>query len=222
MAFSPEWDQLYREGRHLSRWPWSDLVGFVFRYARPDDGFRRVLELGCGAGANIPFFVKLGVDYHAVEGSAAIVAALQAEFPSLREQIAVGDFTRDLPFAGSFDLVIDRSSLTHNTTSAIRRTLAMMFERLRTGGKFIGIDWFSTACPDAHWGEALDAHTRANIDRGEFTGLGAVHFSDKEHLVGLLADAGFRVERLEHKLIDFVIPAAGGCLGRWNFVAVKG
>ena len=97
----------------------------------------------------------------------------------------------------------------------------MVFERLRAGGKFIGIDWFSTACPDAQWGDALDAYTRANIDRGEFTGLGTVHFSDKEHLVGLLTGTGFRVERLEHKQIDFIIPAESGCLGRWNFVAVK-
>jgi SAM-dependent methyltransferase len=221
MNFSPEWDRLYRDGRHLSRWPWSDLVSFVFRHARPGDGFRRVLELGCGAGANIPLFVSLGVDYHAVEGSPAIVAELHAEFPPLKDRIIAGDFTRDLPFPGLFDLVVDRSSLTHNTTAAIRRTLAMVFDRLRAGGKFIGIDWFSAACPDAQWGDALDSHTRANIDRGEFAGLGAVHFSDQEHLLELLTGAGFRVEQLDHKQIDYIVPPGNGSLGRWNFVAVK-
>jgi SAM-dependent methyltransferase len=223
MNFSPhEWDELYRTGKQLSHWPWSDLVAFVHRHAPRGDGFHRVLELGCGAGANIPLFVHLGVDYHSIEASPTIVAELHLAFPALADRIVVGDFTRDFPFSGSFDLVVDRSSLTHNTTSAIRRTLAMVFDRLRAGGKFIGIDWFSSACPDAQWGHPLDEHTRAHISQGEFAGLGAVHFSDQDHLVELLTGAGFRLERLEHKQIDYILPAGSAGLGRWNFVAVKG
>jgi SAM-dependent methyltransferase len=221
MALSQEWDQLYREGRQFSRWPWSDLVAFVHRHAPPAAGFRRVLELGCGAGANIPLFVKLGVDYHGIEGSAAVVAVLHAEFPGLKDRIVVGDFTHELPFEDSFDLVVDRSSVTHNATSAIRRTLAMVFQRLRPGGKFIGVDWFSTDCPDARLGEPVDSHTRAKFASGEFAGLGVVHFSDQGHLLDLLTEAGFRMESLEHKRIDYVIPSSGGPLGRWNFVAAR-
>ena len=41
----------------------------------------RVLELGCGPGANIPFFLSQGADYYAAEGSETIVVELQKKFP---------------------------------------------------------------------------------------------------------------------------------------------
>ena len=217
---SPEWDVLYREGKQLSRWPWSDVVSLVFRHARPEDGFRRVLELGCGAGANIPLFVKLGVDYYAIEGSPSMVDLLRVQFPDLKDRIVAGDFAQDIPFGGAFDLVVDRSAVTHNTTRAIRQTLAGVRDHLRRGGKFIGVDWHSRECPDAELGEPLDEHTRTNIHSAAFAGVGATHFSDRDHLTALLDDAGLQLEWLDHKRIDHVIPA-GRTQGAWDFVAVK-
>ena len=37
----------------MSIWPWSDLVSYVMRYVPPNFAEFKVLELGCGAGANI-------------------------------------------------------------------------------------------------------------------------------------------------------------------------
>ena len=221
MNFSTEWDRVYRDDEQLSRWPWSDLVSCVYRYARPSDGFQRVLELGCGAGANIPFFESLGTDYHGVEGSPSIVQSLHEQFPKIRDRIVVGDFTKTIPFDGKFDLVVDRSSITHNVTSAIHRTLRMIFSRLRAGGKFIGIDWFSTEHCDAQLGDALDAWTRTNIRSGQLSGVGAVHFTDSAHLCELLCGSGFEIERLQHKLVDTVVPEGNNRFAAWNFVAVK-
>ena len=59
MTFSQEWDNRFKENKNISIWPWSDLVSFVMRYAKPSNPQFRVLELGCGAGANIPFFLSL-------------------------------------------------------------------------------------------------------------------------------------------------------------------
>src|SRR3990172_2305781 len=115
MTFSKEWDYRYKENTNMSTWPWSDLVSYVKRYVHLTKN-SRVLELGCGAGANIPFFLSLGVKYYSIEGSAIMVNKLKKKFPNLQENIVVGDFTQNIPFSKSFDLVIDRSSLTHNTT----------------------------------------------------------------------------------------------------------
>ena len=134
MGFSSGWDSTYRTGQHMSEWPWSELVSLVHRHAKPENGYRRVLELGCGAGANIPFLQSLGMDYCAVEGSSFIVARLRARFPEIAANIVVGDFTRKIPFTSRFDLVIDRASVTHNTTTGIRRALALVADVLRSGG----------------------------------------------------------------------------------------
>ncbi len=221
MNFSPAWDTAYREGRHWSVWPWSDVVSYTLRHARPEQGFRRVLEIGCGAGANIAFFDKLGVEYAAVDGSDFAVAKLHAAYPHLRGNIAAGDFTVSIPFAGPFDLVVDRAALTHNTTTAIRRGLRLIRDVLRPGGKLIGIDWFSAGHGDAAAGDGIDAHTRTNIAAGPFAGIGAVHFSDRDHIIDLLEAAGLRIERLDHHEIDGAVPDDGRRLGWWNFVAVK-
>jgi SAM-dependent methyltransferase len=221
MNFSPEWDHLYRANAHMSVWPWSDLVSYVHRYAKPTEGFRRVLELGCGAGANIPFFLSLGVDYSSVEGSSTIVAQLREKYPELTEKIVVADFTEVIPFGGLFDLVVDRGSLTHNTTEAIRRTLTMVFGRLRSGGKFLGIHWFSADHQDAGQGKMLDSHTRTDIVSGHLARTGAVHFFDQSHLVELLTSAGFSLERLEHRRSDVVGGEREERSAWWHFVAVK-
>jgi len=221
MAFSSEWDDVYRRSAHLSIWPWSDLVSLVYRHARPENGFRRVFECGSGAGANIPLFLGLKAEYFGIDGSPHIVARLQERYPEIKDRLVVGDFTREIPFEGSFDLAVDRGSLTHNTAEGIARTLGLIFGRLRPGGKLIAVDWFSVEHSDARVGEALDAWTRRSADAGPFAGLGAVHFTDKEHLLDLVQGAGFAVEYLEHKQVDMHIAARPGRRATWNFVAVR-
>ena len=50
------------------------------RYAPPNKPKFCVLELGCGAGANIPFFSSLNVEYYAIEGSPTIVESLRKKW----------------------------------------------------------------------------------------------------------------------------------------------
>lgn len=218
MNFSQEWDQRYQAQTHLSIWPWSELVGYVMRYARPDSPAFRVLELGCGAGANMPFFQWLGVDYCGIEGSPSIVEKLKERFPAWQGNIVAGDFTVEIPFDGPFDLVVDRSSLTHNTTAAIRQCLELVRARLKPGGTFIGIDWFSTAYSE--YGKGLpgeDDYTRTGYTEGSFAHVGRVHFSDKAHLLDLFRE--FDITVMEHKQIQREIPADGWHAAAWNFVA---
>ncbi len=218
MTFSAEWDRAFQAGTHISVWPWSDLVSYANRYAKTADGYHRVLEIGCGVGANIPFFLRKGCDYNAVEGSRAAVARLHEAYPQLREKVVQGDFTRSIPFAGPFDLVVDRGALTCNSLDSIRHALEIIFERLRTGGKFLSLDWFATDHRDARAGDELDAHTRTNLPSG--VNLGPTHFSDKGHLNDLFVGAGFRIDRLEHKVSEVTFPEASK-LAWWHVLATK-
>ena len=110
-GFSKEWDAHYREKSHFSLWPWTDLVSFVMLYARPFGPTMRVLELGCGAGANIPFFLQLGVQYYALDGSPTIIEYLKNKFPIIRNNLITIDFTREIPFSGDFDLIFGAARL---------------------------------------------------------------------------------------------------------------
>lgn len=220
MTFSPEWDRLYGSGdARISVWPWSDLVSFVMRYARPAAGAPwRVLELGCGAGPNVPFFLHLGALYHAVEGAAVMVEQVRERWPELEARVVCGDFTRALPFAGPFDLVVDRGSLSCNPEAGIRSCLREVLRTLAPTGTFLGLDWPSSVHPEATRGvPGPDRHTRTGFSSGLFAGVGNVHFSDQAHLLELFE--GFEVTLLEHRNIIRTLPDAEGGRAHWSLVA---
>ena len=217
-GFSSEWDERYQENTHMSIWPWSTLVSFVMRYSNPNVAGFRVLELGCGAGANIPFFVNLGIDYYAVEGSESIVTRLHSKFPQLKDNIVCGDFTQTLPEM-KFHLIVDRGSVTCNDALAIRRCLRMCHSRLKSDGMYIGIDWYSTDSDAYREGEqAEDHYTRTNFTDGSFANTGRVHFSDREHLLDLFAD--YEISVLMQQTIIEDMPVSS-TVAVWNFVAKK-
>lgn len=219
MSFSAEWDAKYSENTHLSIWPWSDLVSYFHRYAKPFSSKTKILEIGFGAGANIPFFKALGVDYSGIEGSQAIYSKVCESFPDLADRLYLGDFL-SYEFPDVYDVIVDRASMTHNSTLAIKNGLKHLSEHLALGGRYIGLDWFSTCHSDYQLGKVIDEFTRFNLPTGQFVGVGNVHFSTKEHIIELFSDAGFRVTKLEHKQNSSEIPP-GHLFASWNLVAEK-
>jgi len=220
MSFSTEWEQCFQSGTNMSVWPWSDLISYVMRYSPLNNIEFNVLEVGCGAGANIPFFKKMGVNYYAIEGSSTIVSKLWDRFPELKNNIIVGDFTKEIPFDIKFDLIVDRSAITHNSTNAIKNTLSLIYTKLIKNGKYIGIDWFSDVHSDRLKGVIEeDNYTRGNFTDGQFSDVGQVHFSDKRHLMELFED--FSILVMEHKIVKREIPDDGLNFASWNLVAQK-
>ncbi|MCX0421047.1 class I SAM-dependent methyltransferase [Aeromonas veronii] len=224
MSFSKQWNCIYSNNTHMSIWPWSDLVSNFYRYAHPKNGFIKVLELGCGAGANIPLFLKEDCDYYAIEGSEKIIEKIIEKYPILSNKIIADDFTNKSNFFKEhfFDLVVDRGSITCNNTSAINNTLNCIFEYLRPGGKLICIDWYSTLHSDAKRGDYVDSHTRTNfpID-SHLHGIGQVHFSDREHILQLFNKVGLTIEKLEHKEKIQELPKSNVHFASWDIVAYK-
>lgn len=220
MSFSPEWEALYAAGAHQSVWPWSELISLIMRHARPHkrETPAKVLEIGCGVGANIPLVQWFGGEFYGVDNSASALASIRDRHGD-SVQLAQADFCRDIPFAESFDIVIDRASLTHNPTASIRNCLKLVHDRLAPGGMYIGIHWFSTDCDDFQRGIATDdPHVREGFTEGDFAGVGKVHFANQDRLEDLFAD--FSIEVMDHVISQTVKPTPER-LGWWNIVAKK-
>ena len=226
MGFSNEWNNVYLDNAHLSVWPWTDLVSlFIPKFRELVNHGKNaedisVLEVGCGAGANIPLFSALGVKYIGIDGSQHIVENLRKTYP--KYQFEIKDFTKELNEDNSkeFDFIIDRASITHNDTKAIKRTLDLVFERLSNSGFFIGIDWFSQKHEGYSQGYFIDEFTKKNESEGYFRGLGNVHFSTKEHIQELFEK--LRIIELSEKNIEYL---SGGNnfsnFGSFNILAQK-
>jgi SAM-dependent methyltransferase len=150
----------------------------------------KILELGVGLGANIPFLSEIG-EYYGIEGSEKAVTYLHNEFPRMADRIALADFSRVQPFGTGFDAVVERASVPHNDIAAIKRTLALVWASLKPGGLFISSDWFSMNHSEAYRGETIEAsangRTATCFPDGQFVGLDSVHFSDVDELSALFA-----------------------------------
>jgi len=219
MGFSEEWEERYKKNTNMSIWPWSDLVSYVNNYAKPQNSQLRVLELGCGAGANIPFFQSFNTDYFGIDGSTIIIDILKKRFPEIKDNLIVGDITNEIPFEGKFDLIIDRSSLTHNSTNTIKNGLNFVYEKLNDKGKYIGIDWFSTKCSEFNKGKINDDEFTKSFHDGPFADVGRVHFEEKSHLIDLFKK--FKTLVLDHKITKTEIPEKDYTVATWNIVAQK-
>ena len=219
MTFSLEWDERYSSNTQMSIWPWSDLVSYVIRYAKPARKQIRVLELGCGAGANIPFFLAQGFKYYGIEGSNTIINKLKESFPKIENNLVAGDFTKQIQFEEKFDLVVDRASLTHNNTDGIKNCLELVYDKMKKNSMYIGIDWYSTEHYNySNFVKKLDMYSRTEYSKGQFANVGTVHFTNKSHLLKLFKK--FEILVLEHKVVTKEIPKKNK-FATWNFVARK-
>ena len=220
MSFSKEWDIRYKNNTHMSIWPWIDLISNFMKFYNHKKSKVNVLELGCGAGANIPFFLSLKTEYFGIDGSQIIIKNLKKKFPDIKNNLVVEDFCKKIPFERKFDFIIDRAAITHNPTNEIKNIIDLVHQKLSKNGIFIGIDWFSTKHSEYKNGDKTnDFFTKNNFKTGQFKKVGNVHFSNKKHLLDMFE--GFKIEILEEKIVKRKIPNDNKIIAAWNIVAKK-
>ena len=223
MAFSEEWETLYKNGRDMVKWPWGDVISLTKHYTKlgPDSN---VLELGVGSGANIPFFLSEDVNFYGIDGSATIAENLRKRFEQPKIHIECGDFTSEIPFDVKFDMIFDRASVTCNSTEDIKKTVELIKDALKDGGIFIGVEWFSINSEIFKDGEyeIIDDHTRV-YHSGYFAEKGRKHFADLDHIKELFGDGWEFLYACEKKRVDHILQPGHneGFDASWNFVCRK-
>lgn len=142
------WDRIYST-QEWGRYPAEDLVRFMAKhfYQAPDRSSVRVLELGCGPGANIWYlaregFSALGMDTcpvaverarkrladDQVHGISGVARADVARMPKSLE--GWGDLD------GSFDAVVDIECMSCNSFETAQMILQEVLRVLKPGGLF--------------------------------------------------------------------------------------
>lgn len=226
--WSPEWEfNRYARGTQFARYVWSDVVSLTFQYllgprAETPRDHMTVLELGCGAGANLLFFAKEGLHVTGVDGSES---AIHMAHDSLGKEGFTGDcrvhdFANALPFPdGSFDLVLDRAALPHNSLAVIDRTVQEVHRVLKPQGMFLMVDFYSTAHPNYQEGKEIEGNTKTDIGFGMFQGIGTIHFTSEDELRRLLWR--FNISHMAHTVSNYIVPDASYGTAQFNVVAVK-
>lgn len=215
--FSKEWKKVYKSKHSKTLWPWSEMISLVSRHTKEQRKIK-ILELGCGPGANIPFFLKKKFDYYAVEGSSEAVNLIKKRYPSLKKKIIVADFTQSIPFKTKFDLIVDRGSLTHNDVLALQNTSQIIDKVLKKKGLIIINDWFSKKDSYAQKGIKVDEYTRNKI-QGRFKNIGKVNFADAKLFKSLFNK--YKIIEMYERIFNYSKPKKNHKLATWTLVLKK-
>ena len=220
MSFSKDWNKLYFNKTNLSIWPWSEVISLYFNnFSSKNKKKIKILELGCGAGANIPLFTKLNVDYYGIDGSKIVINFLKKKYPKLKNNLFVDDFTKKIPINKKFDLIIDRAAITCNKRSSIIKSITNLQQKLNQKGLFFGIDWYSSLSTDFKKGVIdEDKNTKKDMKNSIFSNAGSFHFASKQMMINYFKK--FKIISLKHK-IEISEKGKKHKLATWTIVAEK-
>lgn len=180
------WEEMHSQ-REWGKYPATDLIENVMRrFKFSDKSNVRVLDLGCGAGANLGFFVAEGFDVYGVDGSPSAIKLARKRMKNLSntynlENISVGDFSELSYESNYFDLVVDYFSLYANTSEDILRTQREVERVLKKGGSFFSRSW-AVGCEGFDSGDMLELNTSINPSSGPCENMGVSHFFSKDEI----------------------------------------
>jgi SAM-dependent methyltransferase len=192
MVWNSGWDEVFR--RHdWGRYPSESLVRFVGRSFRdvPDRAAVRVLEVGCGTGANLWFLAREGFDVYGIDGSKVAVdrARERCEEEGQSVDLRVGDIGR-LPYEDAcFDIVVDIECLYANSIANTRGILLEIRRVLKPGGRLFSMT-FMTGTSGEGTGPTLpgEPNTYLEMSGGPFKkGYGVIRLSTEDDIRDLYA-----------------------------------
>ncbi|NQT26846.1 class I SAM-dependent methyltransferase [candidate division KSB1 bacterium] len=209
-SFDNSWEEnIYSKGNQLNRYPYTDLISYVYRLYGEElksGKVLRVLELGFGGGNNILFFAQEGCETYGIEGSSSAhaFAVQQLKEKNLKAELVTGDFIK-LPYSDDFfDLVIDREAVYCNVPDAIREIIKEIHRVLKPVGRFITFMYsLEHGSRLSDNGKLIDTDTYI-FDQGKFSGAGITHFFSKEEIQNdYLKD--FEIEFMRHLRVDSLV-----------------
>jgi SAM-dependent methyltransferase len=186
------WEQLHAS-QSWGKYPAEDLIRTIMRrYKAERRDNLKVLEIGCGAGANLSFLLNEGFSVAGIDGAPSAIKSARRNLEgfdstSERLELCVGDFS-ELPWENqSFDIVIDYFALYANELSVIKKTIKEVERVLKPGGHFYSRSWGKGTEGWDHQPQ-LELGTVVSPNSGPCSGMGVSHFFDSIELKGLLSN----------------------------------
>lgn len=216
-------EEIYARGRHFNRYPYDIVVSCIFRWCPRDKprGETNILEVGSGAGNNLWFAAREGFKVAGIDGSTSAIAYARKRFVQerLEADLRVGNFL-DLPWSeNSFDLAIDRCSLTCAGLEDQRKAVGEIHRVLRPGSVFL-YNCYSDRHTSAHSGTRLPDGRISEITEGALAGIEGLHFSSRNDVESLFS-IGWEVLKIDHLILQDLSPVSVGDHAEWRLIVRK-
>lgn len=198
MSFDPIWEQVFKT-QAWGKYPGEDLIRFVARnfYGVQNRKDVKILEVGCGPGANLWYIAREGFAVYGVDGSATAIAQaknrLDSECPGWKGELKVGDITH-LEFEdGFFDAVIDNEAICCNSFKNSVRIYDELARVCKPCGKL-----FSRTFAKGCWGDGTGKQVGYNawiVSEGPLLNKGFNRFTELSEIRDLIK--GFEIKEIE-------------------------
>lgn len=202
------WEKIHQE-QEWGKYPSEEVIRFVAKnYYNQDRKKIKILDFGCGAGANTWFLAREGFDTYAFDGSELAIEKAKAYLAKdhLTATFQVKDGCEISYKNEYFNCIIDGFCLSTNTLPNIINMYQKIYNMLVFGGKL-----FSTGCTPKTTGYGTSTKIEENTYRNPTTGLitnrGVIHFFEEDQLTTILNNIGFKnikfitLKRLENNSI---------------------
>lgn len=203
MSWDPVWETVYRS-RAWGQYPGEDVVRFVKgRFSQAEDRSQvRLLEVGCGSGANLWFMAREGFCVHGIDGSATAVALARerldrecAGWSAAGSRVQAGEAAR-LPYPDSFfDGVLDVVAVCYCGFEEAQQAYREMARVVKPGGRLFS-RMFARGC----WGDGTGEQVGRDMwkcGEGPLQGFGGTRFAAEDDVPALLQ--GWSVASLERE-----------------------
>lgn len=214
------WENIYKNYLHISKWPWSDLVTLVNKYSEYKlNNKLNILEIGTGLGANISFIINNNHNYYGNEESTTAYNFLKKKFKKKNVKITNCNFL-DINYKNNFfDNIIDRASITHNSYNDIKKIYTKSYNILNPKGTLISTYLFSKKCSIFQNNYSKSTNTVKNIKTGFLKDVGLVSFFEEKDIYSLIPKK-FSVIHLEHNHKKIFKPYRED-ISWWNLILKK-
>lgn len=132
------WDKLFQR-KLWGKYPCEELVRYISKtFKKKNKTNIKILELGCGTGANIFFLAKEGFSTYGIDGSKTALKFAEKYLISekLKAKLSLGDIIK-LPYKSNFfDCVIDIECLYSNLIEDTKKILIEVHRVLKKNAVF--------------------------------------------------------------------------------------
>lgn len=198
MAWDPVWEEVFTQ-QQWGKYPGEELIRFIARnfYRSPNRQEIKLLEVGCGPGANLWYMAREGFTVYGIDGSETAVkqakSRLDEECPGWGGEIRVGDIL-NLPYPDHFfDAVIDNEAIYSNSFQNSIQIYQELARVTKVGGKIFSRT-FATGCWGDGTGEKV-GHRAYLVGEGPLHQKGYSRFTDYEEIPELIQ--GFSITEVQ-------------------------
>lgn len=147
-SFDETWEKIHKENM-WGQYPSKEVARNFYSFN--DRSKIKILDYGCGSGANTWYLSREGFDVYAF--------ALEINYKN-----------------NFFDCVIDSAVIYANTVESIKRIYLNIFNILKSNGKLLTTGLFTTNTSGYGTGVFLEENTFKNVESGSVKNIGTVHF----------------------------------------------